>query len=147
LAGWNAVDREELIGLLTEALMRDSAFRPHRRHWAADADRRRLEAEVCAAGLVEHLYPRHPLVAPAARAAAQDKLMFRSATAFAAALLAALARPSFADVAGPATVIDGDTIVVAGSGPGSKGSTRLSCIRSAPPTASGGRAAGARPNG
>lgn len=51
----DAVDREELIGLLSEALMRDAAFRPHRRHWAADADRQ-LEARVCAAGLVEHLY-------------------------------------------------------------------------------------------
>jgi endonuclease YncB( thermonuclease family) len=36
-------------------------------------------------------------------------------TARAAFLLAALAaRPSFADVTGPATVVDGDTIVVAG---------------------------------
>ena len=52
----DAVDREELIRLLTEALMRDCAFRPHRRHWAADATRRRLEAQTCAAGLVEHLY-------------------------------------------------------------------------------------------
>jgi hypothetical protein len=52
----DAVDREELISLLSEALMRDAAFRPRRRHWAADADRRRLEARVCAAGLVEHLY-------------------------------------------------------------------------------------------
>jgi hypothetical protein len=52
----DAVDREELIRLLTEALMRDCAFRPHRRHWAADATRRRLEARTCAAGLVEHLY-------------------------------------------------------------------------------------------
>jgi endonuclease YncB( thermonuclease family) len=32
----------------------------------------------------------------------------------AAFLIAALARPSFADVAGPASVIDGDTVVVAG---------------------------------
>jgi endonuclease YncB( thermonuclease family) len=37
--------------------------------------------------------------------------MFRIITAL---LLAALARPSFADVAGHASVIDGDTIVVAG---------------------------------
>jgi hypothetical protein len=50
------VDREELIGLLAEALMRDTAFRPHRRHWAADADRVRLEARMCAASLVEHLH-------------------------------------------------------------------------------------------
>ncbi|HEX5862837.1 MAG TPA: thermonuclease family protein, partial [Casimicrobiaceae bacterium] len=36
-------------------------------------------------------------------------------TVFACLLLVgALARPSFADVTGPATVIDGDTIVVAG---------------------------------
>src|SRR5512134_2616613 len=33
------VDREILIDLLAEALMRDSTFRPNRRHWAADADR------------------------------------------------------------------------------------------------------------
>src|SRR5512134_1432342 len=39
-------------------------------------------------------------------------LMFRIVVA--AFLLDALARPSFADVTGPATVIDGDTIVVAG---------------------------------
>ena len=39
-------------------------------------------------------------------------LMFRIVVA--AFLLAALARPSFADVTGPAMVIDGDTIVVAG---------------------------------
>jgi endonuclease YncB( thermonuclease family) len=40
--------------------------------------------------------------------------MFRSA-ALACLLFAALAgRPAFADVTGPATVIDGDTIVVAG---------------------------------
>jgi hypothetical protein len=52
----DAVGREELIGLLTEAPMRDAAFRPHRRHRAADVDRRRLEARICAAGLVEHLY-------------------------------------------------------------------------------------------
>ena len=39
-------------------------------------------------------------------------LMFRIVVA--AFLLAALARPSSADVTGPATVIDGDTIVVAG---------------------------------
>jgi endonuclease YncB( thermonuclease family) len=39
-------------------------------------------------------------------------MLRRAAAAF---LLAALsARPSFADVAGPATVIDGDTVVVAG---------------------------------
>jgi hypothetical protein len=52
----DAVDREELIGLLTEALMRDAVFRPRRRHWAADADRCRLEARMCASGLVDHLY-------------------------------------------------------------------------------------------
>jgi hypothetical protein len=51
-----AVDREELVDLLAEALMRDSTFRPHRRHWAAEADRRGLEARMCAAGLVEYLY-------------------------------------------------------------------------------------------
>jgi hypothetical protein len=56
IGGMDAVDREELIGLLAEALMRDSAFRPHGRHWAAAADRRRLEARMCAAGLVEYLY-------------------------------------------------------------------------------------------
>jgi hypothetical protein len=50
------VDREELIGLLAEALMNDAAFRQRRRHWAIDTDRRRLEARICAAGLVEHLY-------------------------------------------------------------------------------------------
>src|SRR5512134_1081004 len=38
--------------------------------------------------------------------------MFRPAVL--ALLFAALARPSFADVTGPATVIDGDTLVVAG---------------------------------
>ncbi|MGZ9021204.1 MAG: hypothetical protein ACXW3S_14870 [Rhodoplanes sp.] len=37
-------------------LMRDAAFRLRRHNWAADADRRRLEAQACAAGLVEHLY-------------------------------------------------------------------------------------------
>jgi hypothetical protein len=52
----DAVDREDLIGLLAEALIRDSAFLPHGRHWAADADRRRLEARMCAAGLVNHLH-------------------------------------------------------------------------------------------
>ena len=52
----DAVDREELIRLLTAALMRDAAFRPHRRHWATDEDRRQLAARICAAGLVEHLY-------------------------------------------------------------------------------------------
>jgi hypothetical protein len=52
----DAVDRETLIDLLAEALMRDSAFRPRRRNWAADADRRQLAARICAAGLVEHLY-------------------------------------------------------------------------------------------
>jgi endonuclease YncB( thermonuclease family) len=41
-------------------------------------------------------------------------LMFRIVVA--AFLLAALARPSFAHVTGTATVIDGDTIVVAGAG-------------------------------
>jgi hypothetical protein len=51
----DAVDREDLIGLLAEALMRDAVFRPRRRHWAADADRR-LKARMCAAGLVEHLH-------------------------------------------------------------------------------------------
>jgi hypothetical protein len=52
----DAVDRDELIVLITEALMRDSRFRPPHRHWAADADRRQLEARMCAAGLVEHLH-------------------------------------------------------------------------------------------
>jgi hypothetical protein len=42
----DAVDREELIGLLSEALMRDAAFRPRRRHWAADADRVRAHSAV-----------------------------------------------------------------------------------------------------
>ena len=56
VGGMDAVDREELIGLLAEALVRHSAFRPHRRHWAGDADRRRLEARMCAAGIVEHLH-------------------------------------------------------------------------------------------
>ena len=51
----NAVDREELIGLLAEALMRDTVFLPRGRHWAADADRRRIEARTCATGLVDHL--------------------------------------------------------------------------------------------
>jgi hypothetical protein len=54
----DAVDREDLIGLLAEALMRDAAFCPHRRHWAVDADRRRLEARMCAAGLVVPPNPR-----------------------------------------------------------------------------------------
>jgi hypothetical protein len=31
-------------------------FRPRRRNWAADADRCRLDARVCAAGLVDHLH-------------------------------------------------------------------------------------------
>ena len=52
----DAVDSEELIRLLTEALMRDAAFRPRGRNWALDADRRQLAARICAAGLVEHLY-------------------------------------------------------------------------------------------
>jgi hypothetical protein len=56
VGGMDAVGREELIDLLAEALMRDPGFRPRRRHWAADADRRRLEARMCAAGLVEHLH-------------------------------------------------------------------------------------------
>jgi hypothetical protein len=51
-----AVDREDLIGLVSEALMRDALFRSRRRHWAADADRCRLEARICATGLVEHLH-------------------------------------------------------------------------------------------
>ena len=38
----DAVDREEPIDLLAEALMRDPGFRRHRRHGAADAHRRRL---------------------------------------------------------------------------------------------------------
>jgi hypothetical protein len=52
----DAVDREELVDLLAEALMRDVTFRPRRCHWAADADRCRLEARMCATGLVDHLY-------------------------------------------------------------------------------------------
>ena len=53
----DAVDRDELTDLQAEALMRDAAFRPPRRHRGADdADQRRLDARVCAAGLVEHLY-------------------------------------------------------------------------------------------
>jgi hypothetical protein len=52
----DVVDRDTLIGLLAEALMRDAAFRPRRRNWAIDADRRRIDAWICAAGLVEHLY-------------------------------------------------------------------------------------------
>jgi hypothetical protein len=36
----HAVDRQELIGLLAAALMRDAAFRPHRRRWAARARHR-----------------------------------------------------------------------------------------------------------
>jgi hypothetical protein len=56
LSKMDDVDREELIRLLSDALMRDAAFRPHRRHWAADADRRQLEARICATGLVDHLH-------------------------------------------------------------------------------------------
>ena len=56
LGRMDAVDREELIGLVAEALINDAAFRPHRRNWAADADRRRIEARTCAVGLVEHLH-------------------------------------------------------------------------------------------
>jgi hypothetical protein len=40
----DVIDREDLM--LAEALMRDTAFRPRRRHWAADADRVRLEARM-----------------------------------------------------------------------------------------------------
>lgn len=36
--------------------MRDTAFRPRRRNWAAAEDRCRIEARTCAIGLVEHLY-------------------------------------------------------------------------------------------
>ena len=52
----DAVDREELISLLAEALMRDATFRPRRRHWVADAEQCRITARVCASGLVDHLY-------------------------------------------------------------------------------------------
>jgi hypothetical protein len=52
----NPVDREELISLLSEALMRDTTFRPRRRHWVADAEQRRITARLCASGLVDHLY-------------------------------------------------------------------------------------------
>jgi hypothetical protein len=52
----DAVDSEELIRLLTEALMPDSAFRPRGRNWALNEDRRQLAARICAAGLVEHLH-------------------------------------------------------------------------------------------
>jgi hypothetical protein len=66
----DAVDREELIGLLAEALMRDAVFRPRRRHRAADADRRQLEARMCGGSCRAPPPLRHPLVAPPARAAA-----------------------------------------------------------------------------
>ena len=46
----DTIDREELIRLLAQALMRDAAFRP------LDADRRQLAARICAAGLIDHLY-------------------------------------------------------------------------------------------
>jgi endonuclease YncB( thermonuclease family) len=52
------------------------------------------------------------LVAPAARAAASDTLMFRIIVT--ALLLAALAWPAAANLSGHASVIDGDTLVVAG---------------------------------
>jgi endonuclease YncB( thermonuclease family) len=56
----------------------------------------------------------------------------------AALLLAALAgRPSFADVTGPAIVIDGDTIVVAGERIRLRASTPPSCTTTAPPRALG----------
>jgi hypothetical protein len=50
--------------------MRDPIFRTRGRHWAAEADRRRIEARTCAASLVEYLYrcgirwSRHPPAAP-----------------------------------------------------------------------------------
>jgi hypothetical protein len=56
VGGMDAVDREDLIGLLTETLMRDPTFRPRRRHWAADADGRQIEARTCASSLVDYLY-------------------------------------------------------------------------------------------
>jgi endonuclease YncB( thermonuclease family) len=56
---------------------------------------------------------RHPLVASPARAAAWHKLMLRHAATAVFLLLALAARPSFADIAGQATVVDGDTIVAA----------------------------------
>jgi hypothetical protein len=34
VGGMDAVDREELIGMMAEALMRDAVFRPRRRNWA-----------------------------------------------------------------------------------------------------------------
>ena len=49
----DAVDREELIGLLTEAPMRDVAFRPHRRRRGPAPDR---GTDSAAGPLVEHLY-------------------------------------------------------------------------------------------
>ena len=53
----DTIDREELIRLLAQALMRDAAFRPRGRNWALlDADRRQLAARICAAGLIDHLY-------------------------------------------------------------------------------------------
>ena len=52
----DTIDREELIRLLAQALMRDAAFRPRGRNWALNEDRRQLAARICAAGLVEHLY-------------------------------------------------------------------------------------------
>jgi hypothetical protein len=55
-AGQDGLGSIVVLGLLAEALMRDAVFRPRRRFWAADADRCRLEARVCAAGLVEHLH-------------------------------------------------------------------------------------------
>jgi endonuclease YncB( thermonuclease family) len=63
-------------------------------------------------------------------------------------LLATLAaRPSFADLAGQASVIDGDTIVVAGERVRLQASTPRSCTRPAPLTVRSGRVDGARQSG
>ena len=64
--------------------------------------------------------------------------MLRHAAAAAFLLAALFARPSYADVAGPATVIDGDTVVVAGERIRLQAPTPPSCTRPAPPTGSRG---------
>ena len=56
-------------------------------------------------------------------------------------------RPSFADVTGPAKIIDGDTIIVAGEHVRLQGIDAPSCTRPAPPTGRSGRVGGSRRSG
>jgi hypothetical protein len=73
--------------------------------------------------------------------------MLRHASAAAFLLITLSERPSFADVAGPATVIDGDTVVVAGERVRLQASTLPSSTRTAPPTGKNGRVGGLQRSG